>query len=123
MSKLRLITSAGFLGLSLSSCVSRDAGYQDVRKLVGQRTGADARWNHIDGSRRATDTTRWLLSRPLSAESAVQLALLNNRGLQAAFEELGVARSNLVAALALPNPEVEAGLKYDTELGGDPDII
>src|SRR5262245_7269416 len=32
-----------------------------------------------------------LLGRPLTADSAVQIALLNNRGLQAAYDELAAA--------------------------------
>jgi outer membrane protein TolC len=59
--------------------------------------------------------TRELLSRPLVADSAVELALLNNAGLQAAFEELGVARSGLVHALRLPNPTAEGTLRFHAD--------
>ena len=45
-----------------------------------------------------------LLKKPLSADSAVQIALLNNRGLQAAFNELGIAEAQMVAASLPPNP-------------------
>ncbi len=45
-----------------------------------------------------------LLRKPLTADSAVQIALLNNRGLQAAFNELGVAEAQMVAASLPPNP-------------------
>jgi hypothetical protein len=45
-----------------------------------------------------------LLSRPLGAEEAVQIALLNNAGLQASFQELGLAEADLVQASRLPNP-------------------
>lgn len=45
-----------------------------------------------------------LLKKPLSADAAVQIALLNNRGLQAAFNELGVAEAQMVAASLPPNP-------------------
>ena len=34
-----------------------------------------------------------LLRRPLTADAAVQIALLNNRGLQAAYNELGIAEA------------------------------
>ena len=39
-----------------------------------------------------------LLRKPLTADSAVQVALLSNRGLQAAFNELGIAEAQMVAA-------------------------
>ena len=45
-----------------------------------------------------------LLARPLSADDAVQVALLNNRGLQAEFAELGIGEADLVQAGRLPNP-------------------
>jgi outer membrane protein TolC len=47
---------------------------------------------------------RHLLRRPLSAERAVQVALLNNRGLQAAYNELGIAEAAMVGASLPPNP-------------------
>lgn len=45
-----------------------------------------------------------LLRKTLTADSAVQIALLNNRGLQAAFNELGIAEAQMVAASLPPNP-------------------
>lgn len=47
-----------------------------------------------------------LLRRPLTADAAVQVALLNNRGLQAAFNELGIAEAQMVAASLPPNPRL-----------------
>lgn len=44
-----------------------------------------------------------LLKKPLTADAAVQIALLNNRGLQAAFNELGIAEAQMVAASLPPN--------------------
>lgn len=45
-----------------------------------------------------------LLRKPLTADAAVQVALLSNRGLQAAFNELGIAEAQMVAASLPPNP-------------------
>jgi outer membrane protein TolC len=45
-----------------------------------------------------------LLGRPLSAEDAVQIALVNNPGLQASYAELGVAGGDLLSSGVLPNP-------------------
>ncbi len=45
-----------------------------------------------------------LLRKPLTADSAVQIALLSNRGLQASFNELGIAEAQMVAASLPPNP-------------------
>lgn len=67
-----------------------------------------------------------LLGKPLSADAAVQIALLNNRGLQASFQELGIAEAEMVQASRLPNPgfslaklrrgderEIERGFSFD----------
>lgn len=45
-----------------------------------------------------------LLKRPLTADSAVQIALLNNRGLQASYNELGIAEAVRVRQSLPPNP-------------------
>jgi outer membrane protein TolC len=45
-----------------------------------------------------------LLKRPLTADAAVQIALLDNRGLQAAYNELGIAETTMVQATLPPNP-------------------
>jgi outer membrane protein TolC len=37
-------------------------------------------------------------------DDAVQIALLNNRGLQASYGELGISEADLVQAGRLPNP-------------------
>jgi outer membrane protein TolC len=47
-----------------------------------------------------------LLRKPLNADSAVQIALLNNRGLQAAFNALGIAEAEMVQANLPPSPTV-----------------
>ena len=47
-----------------------------------------------------------LLRKPLTAEVAVQVALLNNRGLQAAYNELGISEAALVGAYLPPNPTI-----------------
>ncbi|GEO16315.1 hypothetical protein [Microvirga aerophila] len=45
-----------------------------------------------------------MLNRPLTAGAAVQIALLNNRGLQAAYNELGISEAHYVQASLPPSP-------------------
>jgi outer membrane protein TolC len=104
------------------ACVSSEAGYQDVRRLTSERIQADVRWQEHESPARGTQQIQRLLARPLDANAAVQLALLNNQGLQAAFEELGVARARLVQALGLPNPSVDAALRYQAGESDSPNI-
>lgn len=53
----------------------------------------------------AREAIERLLKRPLSADSAVQIALFNNRGLQAAYNELGIAEAIKVQQSLPPNPK------------------
>ena len=106
----------------LTGCVARDAGYQDVRRTVAARAGHDVRWYAVDDSSVASKRTRELLATPLTVDSAVQIALLNSAQVQSAFEEIGVARAELVSAMSLPNPSLEAALLHHVDSGGAPDL-
>jgi outer membrane protein, heavy metal efflux system len=100
------------VALGATACVASDAGYGEVRKTTAARIRQEVRWYEHDSESRAQARTRELLAKPLAAEGAVQVALLNNQGLQATFEELGIARGRLVQALSLPNPSVEGAMRF-----------
>ena len=95
----------------LGACVPQAAGYDDVKNLTSARLGETVHWNEQHGRPSQADTDR-LLEAPLTADSAVRVALLNNQRLQADFEKLGIARGQWVSALRLPNPEVGVALHY-----------
>lgn len=73
----------------------------DVSAMTQQRTGASVN-RTSDAASAATVAT--LLSRPLTADSTVQIALANNKALQASFNELGIAEADYVQSGRLPNP-------------------
>lgn len=74
-----------------------------------ERLGKDVRWTRNDGERQSVDArVAELLTGPLSVDDAVQVALLNNRSLQAAYYELGISESNFVEAGRLPNAKAVA---------------
>ena len=60
-----------------------------------------------------------LLARPLDADAAVELALLNNPGLQADLQSLGVAAADLAQASTLQNPALSLSVLRG---GGDTEI-
>jgi outer membrane protein TolC len=77
--------------------------------LVGEIAGQELRKDVValrteDEAERARIHVKHLLKRPLTADAAVQIALLNNRGLQAAYNELGIAEAAMVGASLPPNP-------------------
>jgi outer membrane protein, heavy metal efflux system len=106
--RVGLATGTGVLvSFILAGCASvqRDAQFPDVREAVGERLRSNVVWNHdSDQDRRARDAVRRLLQQELTADTAVQIALLNNRRLQANYESLGIAQADLVEAGLLENP-------------------
>ncbi len=93
--------------LALGGCAtfSADGGFGPVEQSARARVGKDVAWVRTDAEREQRSArVAELLAKPLSADDAVQVALLNNRGLQAAFHELGIAEADVVQAGRLPNP-------------------
>ncbi len=113
---------------SAAGCVSSDAGYANARSVASSRAGLDARWGDEDDFDVA-GARKKILAAPLTANSAVQLAVLSNAQVQAGFARLGIARGRLVRALRLPNPELDGALFFhedtdapDIELGATIDL-
>jgi outer membrane protein TolC len=99
---------AAMLALFLGGCAtfSADGGFAAVEQTVKSRIDKDAAWARTDSERGVIDSRvdELLRKAPLAADDAVQVAILNNRGLQATFGELGIAEADLVQAGRLPNP-------------------
>jgi outer membrane protein TolC len=76
-----------------------------VSDLTGQTIGKEVAFvRTAEDAERAQATVRRLLGRPLNVDAAVQIALLNNKGLQAAYNELALAETDLVEQSLPPNP-------------------
>jgi outer membrane protein TolC len=105
-------------GLMLAGCasLSKDGGLDAVSALTRERTGhAVQRQTPADDAQTSRAAIAELLAQPLTPDSAVRIALANNRGLQAAFAELGVAEAGMVQAGRLRNP----GFSFGRLRGGD----
>ena len=104
----------------LSGCATFDhrAGFDEVSATVEARSGKRVVWN-LDTALdvQAAQDVRALLQGPLTADEAVQVALLNNRELQATYAELGVAQADLVQAGLLDNPVFDGAAFFPLEGG------
>lgn len=103
---IRLIAGAVAL-VVLAGCTtfSRDGGFNTVSTTASERLGKEALFVRTEQDRDAVaQRTRELLGKPLAMDDAVQVALLNNAGLQASYAELGISEADLVQAGRLPNP-------------------
>ncbi|MGH8471337.1 MAG: TolC family protein [Gammaproteobacteria bacterium] len=88
-------------------------GFADIERLAAERLGAEIRWEGDNGEDGETaKAVRKLLSGPLTAEAAVQIALLNSHALQATYEKLGIARADLIQAGLLRNPVLSGSAAF-----------
>jgi outer membrane protein TolC len=95
------------LAVLLAGCAgfSPDGGMSAVQDIAGSELGKDVvALRTPDDAEAAANAVRHLVGRPLTAGAAVQIALLNNRDLQAAYNELGISEAALVKASLPPNP-------------------
>lgn len=91
----------------LAGCAtfSPDGGFDAVSHEVEQRLGEKPAWHRsAEQPPDVADSINNLLVEPLTPESAVRIALLNNPGLQAALSELRIAEADVVQAGRLRNP-------------------
>ncbi len=115
--------------LALAGCASfsSDGGMADVAGIAGATLRKDVvAIRTTDDIARANSATQILLRRPLSADAAVQIALLNNKGLQAAYNDLALAETTLVQDSLPPNPTISlsriaggGGSEIERQLVGD----
>lgn len=101
------------LSLTYAGCASQSTArdYGAVRELASAR--ADFRLPErqpTSGSEEPSSDLRALLAQPLTEETAIRIALLNNHNLRAELRDLGVARGQLVQASLLPNLEFEVAM-------------
>jgi outer membrane protein TolC len=104
--------------LVLGGCATfaPDGAFGPVASAVRERTGADTRAVRDDAAGAAVrQLVAERLQRPLGVDDAVQIALVNNTGLQALYAEIGIAEANLVQAGRVRNPR----FTFSRLAGGD----
>lgn len=109
----------------LAGCaqLSPDGGFDQLAQSSSARLGQAPAWNRTPQQAQASkERVRQLLHDPAggtprlaNADDAVQIALIHNPDLQAAFAQLGVAEADLVQAGRLPNP----GFSFKRTHAGD----
>jgi outer membrane protein, heavy metal efflux system len=102
------------LGLLAAGC-SRIPPADDgvVSCQIAKRINSDVEWRL--GSCQSEEVSHFIqcrLANELTPDSAIQIALLNNPKIQAFFEEVGIARADLVEAGLLSNPAFEVEVRY-----------
>src|ERR687892_661324 len=110
---------AGLVVFSGCTSIAMNAGFDDVKATVEERSRTQIVWNNgTDLDQQASERLSSLLKAKLTVDEAVQVALLNNRDLQAVYSELGVAQADLVQAGLLKNPIFDAAVLFPVSHGG-----
>lgn len=95
------------LALIAGGCASTSprVAFEEVRAELKQRGIDSVYWQSgAEEDRQAVEAIERLLDQDLTVETAVQIALLNNRRLQSVYQTLGIAQADLVQAGLLSNP-------------------
>ena len=103
--------------------VPKEAGFPDVARAVGERTGYRILWNRggeadAEVARRVAE----LLKKPIGEGEAVQIALLRNRRIQATYEDLMIAQADVVQAGLLRNPTLSGSVRLPIDGRGLPGV-
>ena len=95
----------------LAGCasVSSDGGIAEVSQLSSQRIGQAVQLSRESDAAQNAEPLRSLLAQPLTADSAVQIAMLNSSALKARLAELGVSEAELAQAGRIRNPSFSFG--------------
>ena len=98
-----------------------DNPWSQVTKEAEERVGVAP--ERIEPGESVESLVAELLADGLTREEAVRIALMNNARLQAAFDELGIARADLLEAGLYANPDLEAILRFpEAERGSELEV-
>src|ERR1700738_4885531 len=115
MTITRFVTCSSILVMTIpaGSAREKEGAFQGVQQSVQERSGKTVRWEEDQAAReQALQDVRQLLRKPLTVDTAVQIALLNNRSLQATFEEIGLSAADLLEAATIPNPRFDLAIRF-----------
>ena len=116
-SEIRLLACLVFFALGCAQ-VPKEAGFNEVKDLVGQRAGYQLYWNQeTEADREVEKAIDALLKNELTADAAVQIALLKNPNLQAVYEDLGITQADIVEAGLLENPVIFGQVRFPNKSG------
>jgi len=117
MTITRFVACSSILAMTLPAGLAgereADNAFQGVQRSVRERTGKSVRWEENQAAReQALQEVHRILHKPLTVDTSVQIALLNNRSLQATFEEIGLSAADLLAAATIPNPRIDLAVRF-----------
>jgi outer membrane protein, heavy metal efflux system len=111
--------------LILSGCAAarrENTGFASVQEQVASRIGSDLHWHeNLLADEQVAEVIARMLEEPLTADSAAQIALLNNRRIQEFYQELEISRADLIQAGLLRNPVFDSSVLFPLD-GGNTEV-
>ena len=93
---------------ALGGCAtfSKDGGFGAVQDATQKHIKQEVVWPKTEAEQNKIDErVKALLAQRMDVEKAVQIALFNNKSLQASYYQLGISEADVVQAGRLPNPK------------------
>ncbi len=116
-----LLTAAVCLSAMGCATLSPERGHAELGALVQERVRVSTGWEKGTPPAEAVrERVHALLQDGLTREEAVRLALVNNPGLQASYESLGISQADMVEAGLLRNPTLGAAVGFPNVAGSGP---
>lgn len=118
---LRRIVASALIGQVVAcAAVKPSDDFQEARALIRDRTNSADVFDP-EAEEMTAQKVQNLLTDGLTIDDAVCVALLNNRGLQALFQEIGVSRADVVQSSLFTNPTLSLGARFP-EGGARPEL-
>lgn len=114
MIKWQKIGKGAILAILVSGCTHMPQGSEEqVAAIVQEKIAKDVVWKQSGYANASIASyVQDFIRQPMTIESAIQIALLNNPEIQATLEEIGIAQADLVEAGLLSNPAFEVEVRY-----------
>ena len=101
----RLAPFTALLLISACSTTHHEANFERVREVATSAPKGALIWVQSEQDQQKADQrVAELLQQTLTADAAVEIALLNNKGLQASWAEIGIAQADVIQAGKISNP-------------------
>jgi len=105
--------SISAFGLVGCATMDRNIARSEVGAILDRRSGFQTQWDpSISEDHAVWAAVESIMNGEVTEENAVQVAILNNPSLQVVFEEVNIARADLVQAGLLKNPVFHARVGF-----------
>lgn len=103
------------LGCSGCAASNQARSFDTVSGTIEERIAKQVAWDRGNGAdEQLEQSVDGLLANELTADDAVQIALLRNRTIQATYEELSIGEADLIAAGLLSNPVFDGEVRFES---------